>query len=337
MTKFSIITPVYNTAQYLDECIQSVLNQDFQDWEMLIINDESPDNSLEILKKYEVQDNRIRVFSKKNEGQGVARNFALQQATGDYILYLDSDDWFEPNSLNKIYKKFQEDNYDVIFFNAYNFFEKTQKKNVYLYNDCFYKHFKDKPFDAKTAAEILFQTNGLSFKAYNRKFLIDNKIQYSPTKYIEDSEFFIKAILYANKMVCLNEVITNYRVREMSSRSTTHENIEVIRKTFYLCEGIFNDYYIKNPSKELLESFLNNRVIQLYFHFNRVRGFDKRKYYYMLKEIVKYIKSKYGIDFLNVNSVRNKYNIVLNYSYHQYLIIQLFYLFRIHLPYYFTI
>ncbi len=337
MVKFSIISPVYNTEKYLDDCLQSVINQDLTDWEIILINDGSKDNSLNLLKKYQKQDSRIKIIDKKNEGQGVARNVALKEAKGDYVLYLDSDDWLEPKALSNLYNKFQEDDYDIIFFNVNNFYEKTGKKNVYLFNDCFYKKFKDNWFDANMAKDILFQTNGLAFKAYKREFLVKNQIQYSPTKYIEDSEFFIKAILYAKKMVCLNKIIVNYRIRETSSRSTTHKNIDVIEKTFYLCENIFKEYYKENPHKELLNSFIKNRVQQLFFHFGRVKKSHRRKYFYMLKGILEYITKYYNKDFIDINSLGLMFDLVIKNNYMKFLIKRYSFLAKIHLQTYIEI
>ena len=337
MVKFSIISPVYNTEIYLEDCIQSVIDQSFTDWEMIFINDGSTDNSLKVLKKYKNIDNRIKIIDKKNEGQGTARNIGLKQAVGDYVLYLDSDDWLEQDALSILYKKFQEDNYDIIFFNVYNYYEKTGLKNIYLFNDCFYRKFKNETFNALKAKDILFQTNGLAFKAYNRKFLVENKIQYSATKYIEDSEFFIKAILYAQKMVCLNELIVNYRIRETSSRSTTHLNIDVIEQTFYTCESIFKEYYKENPYKELLNSFIKNRVQQLFFHFARIEKGYRKKYFKMLKRLLTYINKNYSKDFIDLNSLDMMFDLVVQNNYLEFIIKRYIFPVKIHLRYYFEI
>lgn len=293
MTKFSIITPVYNTEKYLDKCISSVLEQKFSDFEMLLINDGSTDKSLEILKKYSIKDNRIKIFDKKNEGQGAARNFALQHAYGKYILYLDSDDWILDDALQKLYDKFQEDNYDIIFFNVKRFYEETSKTDEYLFNSQFLKKFKEKVFSPNEANEILFTTNGLPFKAYNREFLINNNIKYSDTKYVEDSEFYFKAITCAKKMVCLDDFIVTYRIRKDSSRASTHLNIDAIKYAFFVCEKIFKDYYKVNPSLDALKGFIINRFSQLYFHFTRCDKAYKAKYYKMFYNIVQYINKEY--------------------------------------------
>lgn len=314
----SIISPVYNMEKYLEDCIKSILSQDYADFEVLFVNDGSSDSTLEILRKYEQQDSRIRVFDKINEGQGVARNYALQFAKGDYVLYLDPDDWLEEGALRKIYNKFQEDNYDVIFFNAYRYYQETGVKNPYRFIDCFYTRFKNHVFNSENAADILFETNGLCFKAYNKDFLVNNNIKYTATKYIEDSEFFIRVVLAAKKMVCMDEFIYNYRIHKTSSSSTTHQNIDIFEKTFYICEKIFIEYYTKETNQVLLSSFLKNRITQLFYHYNKVNNDNKKEFYNMMRRIFVHIKKTYGLQYVCDTTLKFRMKNVLKYNYEFY-------------------
>ena len=99
MPKFSIIIPVYNVEKYLVECLESIVNQSFKDFEVICVNDGSTDNSLEILQKYAENDERFKVLNQENQGQGIARNNALNIANGEYILFVDPDDFIELNML----------------------------------------------------------------------------------------------------------------------------------------------------------------------------------------------------------------------------------------------
>ena len=100
---FSIITPVFNASSYLKEAIDSVLQQDLQNWELLAVNDASTDTSLEVLQSYQQQDKRIKIIDlKTNKGQGYARNLAIQKAQGDYVLFLDADDYFAKNAFKEL-------------------------------------------------------------------------------------------------------------------------------------------------------------------------------------------------------------------------------------------
>ena len=116
-SKISIIIPVYNVEQYLGECLNSVVNQTLKDIEIICVNDGSTDNSLSILKEYASRDERIKIIDKENEGQGYARKVGLDNASGEFILFCDSDDKFEPNNaFEKLIDKAQNLNVDILLF-----------------------------------------------------------------------------------------------------------------------------------------------------------------------------------------------------------------------------
>ena len=117
MVKVSIILPIYNVASYLDETFKSLLNQTLKEIEIIAVNDGSTDRSEEIIKKYMLQDSRISYFSQENQGQSVARNLALQHATGKYIYMMDSDDVLAvSNALETCYEYAEKNNAEFIFF-----------------------------------------------------------------------------------------------------------------------------------------------------------------------------------------------------------------------------
>lgn len=111
----SIIVPVYNTEKYLDKCIQSVLAQTYTNWELLLIDDGSTDSSGAICDKYAAEDNRIRVFHKENGGVSSARNLGLDNAQGEWISFVDADDWIENSMLHDAYQKAMDENAEIIF------------------------------------------------------------------------------------------------------------------------------------------------------------------------------------------------------------------------------
>ena len=105
MPKLSIIIPVYNVEKYLPKCLESILGQSFKDFEIICVNDGSTDNSLQVLQTYKKQDGRIVIVDKKNEGSGIARNLGLSTARGNYVYFVDSDDWLENYALEKMIHK----------------------------------------------------------------------------------------------------------------------------------------------------------------------------------------------------------------------------------------
>ena len=118
MIKLSIIIPVYNVEKYIPVCLESIINQPFKDLEIICVNDGSSDNSLSVLQSYKEKDNRITIIDKKNEGSGVARNTALAIAKGDYVYFVDGDDWLEDNALEKVVSKADELDTDILIFSG---------------------------------------------------------------------------------------------------------------------------------------------------------------------------------------------------------------------------
>ncbi|MBR6126526.1 glycosyltransferase family 2 protein, partial [bacterium] len=119
MAKVSIIIPVYNVEEYLEQCLESVKNQTYTDLEVLCINDGSTDNSLEILNRYAHEDSRFMVFSQENLGVSAARNKGIDLSTGEYILFLDPDDWWSEDIVEKAVNKIEAENSEVVIFCSY--------------------------------------------------------------------------------------------------------------------------------------------------------------------------------------------------------------------------
>ena len=140
--------PVYNCEEYLTESIESILNQSFDDFEFICIDDGSTDNSLQILQDYAKKDDRIRVFHQDNKGGGTARNFALTKASGKYLLFIDSDDILYSNALKETYDVIEQKNVDFLFFKAinYNCDEDEYFEEEYFVMNRLYNYVKDSVF-----------------------------------------------------------------------------------------------------------------------------------------------------------------------------------------------
>lgn len=116
MPAISVIIPIYNVEKYLRRCLDSVLNQTFDDWEAIMVNDGSPDNSIDIMKEYAARDKRFKVVTKQNGGLSDARNFGMPHAKGDYIMFLDSDDFIHPQTMEITYALAKRDHSDIVTF-----------------------------------------------------------------------------------------------------------------------------------------------------------------------------------------------------------------------------
>lgn len=209
----SVIIPVYNVEKYLSACLESILIQSFRDLEIILIDDGSTDNSSMICDQYAKKDVRIRVFHKTNEGVSVARNFGLDNACGDFIMFVDADDCLSPNSIQKLYLVANQDGSDIVFGNA--------KR---LVGDKKYDI-----FDLKKSVthDVLPSLPSLSLWGYlmKRKPLVDNVIRFvNGLAYSEDAVFLDEAALFYKQLSIIDDFVYVYRDNPFSvCKSTQYE------------------------------------------------------------------------------------------------------------------
>ena len=249
MPKFSIIIPVYNVEKYLKKCLDSIANQTYSDFEVICVNDGSTDNSLAILTEYSRKDGRFKVVSQENQGQGVARNYALMLATGEYIGFVDPDDWVELNWLQEVADKISKTNADLIEFNNYENFESDGREKVH--KDKIHLN-SNKVFNFKINKKYLFGNHLAAWNKFIKKELIQNNyIKFSECKRLEDLIFSVKIKVFAEKIAFINKPLYHYLIRKNSSvNSLSVENIQVINccietKDFLKEQKLFDDYRIE--------------------------------------------------------------------------------------------
>lgn len=248
----SIIIPVYNAEKYLRECINSIVNQTYENIEIITINDGSSDSSLEVLNNYSKEDKRIKVYTKQNGGVSSARNFALKKAKGDYIMFVDSDDYLTNNNvLQELVDNLDE--CDVIRFENFNLinYNLTENKQIYkLKNE--YKSGID--FINLVLKDI--DTYGWYLWQYLFKKDLWNNITFPEGRIFEDTCTIYKVLLKANKIKTITTPIYTYRYNNISLSKKINlkickDMIETIKES---CEYV-NNSNIPNNTKELL---LNN-------------------------------------------------------------------------------
>ncbi|MDD3593554.1 MAG: glycosyltransferase family 2 protein [Candidatus Gastranaerophilales bacterium] len=310
--KISIIMPIFNSAKYLAQAIESVLNQSLNEFELICINDGSTDNSLEILEKYSARDSRIKIISKENEGQGVARNLALKKAEGEYIFYLDSDDWLEPNALELMYNKISGDGSDITIFNTYRFYESDNARMPVEYITSMYSMFGEDTFSPLDAQDIIFSTTALPFKIYRKEFLIRENIKYSSHKFIEDSLFYIKAMISAKKISCLNKYLYNYRVHPNSVSYSAGKNIHAFIEIFYMCEDILKE---STTCDDFMYSYLDYKIMQGLCYYKKATNDKKKCYHYSIQKLFRHIYNTYPKYFTERKNIPARFYFILNLSY----------------------
>jgi len=207
----SVIIPIYNTAKYLDQCIKSVLSQTLKNIEIICVDDGSLDNSVEKIHHYENIDKRIHLFRQKNQYAGVARNNGLSHASGEYVYFLDSDDFIVPTCLEKIYNKAKETNADIVLFDGTSYDENTK---IYT-KHCFLniENITKDVFNVYDYPDYIFNcTNpGVTTKFYRRSFLKETCVLFSKYRTSEDIYFTSITQILANHIAFVNEDLVIYR------------------------------------------------------------------------------------------------------------------------------
>lgn len=210
--KFSIVVPVYNVEQYLDDCLRSLQEQAFADHEIICVNDGSTDHSREILSEWETRIPQLKIIDRKNGGLSAARNTGLAAATGNYIIFVDSDDWVEPTMLNRLAEEANGE--DMICFacrksdnGATDDFVPEQTDGWNYYNRHAIEH-HEVPF------VCVWQ------RCYRREFLMENNLHFRESILHEDNEFTPRACLKATSIKVIPDVLYNYRVRPGSIMTT---------------------------------------------------------------------------------------------------------------------
>jgi len=285
-TKITIIMPIYNSENYLVQALDSVLTQSLKELQLICVDDDSTDNSKKILDEYRAKDERILVIHKKNEGQGIARNIALEKAIGKYVLFMDSDDWLEEDSLEKMYSKLEQTNAEVLVFNGYKYYEKTKKKDFYNFIAPYQNILKNEIFGAKDLKENIYKINALAFKIYKKSALIRYNFHYSNHRRLEDHLPFFTFFAQAKSITILDVPVLNYRVNETSATFTVSEHLDDFFGSFYDC---YNALEEKAETKEFLSYFLNHRIKTFFYYQNLIAKKSKKKYYDKLRQVFKYI------------------------------------------------
>ena len=237
----SIIIPVYNSEKYLEECLTGVINQTLKDIEIICVNDGSTDNSLKILEKFAEQDSRIRIINQQNQGQGYARNTGLEAAAGDYIGFIDSDDFIS----NDFYEKLYSYKDDIILSVCRQYLENGKLRN--------------KNFKIKDKNSLIMKNCNIYNKIYRKEFLTNNDIKfYGKTNPAEDNYFSVKAILRADSIKIIKGGTYFYRVVEGSTihKTYTKEGFEIL--------NIMKEIKSFNPSAKILDLKINQELNSFY-------------------------------------------------------------------------
>lgn len=213
MAKVSIIVPVYNVERYLAKCLDSCINQTFDDIEIICVNDGSTDRSLSVLEAYARLDDRIKIIAKENGGLSSARNTGVKVAGGDYILYVDSDDFISQIAVESSYKNAVENNSDVVLFDYFLDVPNPQFRNVLTIN-AYGDKYVNSPFNIDNIENTVYKYTPIAAwtKLYKREFLEKNNIVFKEGVYYEDVPYWAEVLIKANRITYLNQPLYSYFV-----------------------------------------------------------------------------------------------------------------------------
>lgn len=221
----NVIVAIYNVEKYISKCIESILSQTYKNIELILVDDESPDESLGICRKYAMMDNRIKIITKANGGQASARNAALNIAKGEYIGFVDGDDWIEPNMYEILLSAMIENNADIIQCSWYKVDASSNQKMAT--DGCFEKEFytSDEGLD-----ELCTSTNKhLNTSVCSKLFRGDiaKQFRFTPVRAYEDDEYIFKTVSVAKSIICIDSPLYNY-LNRANSTMTSAFNINKI-------------------------------------------------------------------------------------------------------------
>ncbi len=276
MYKVSIIVPIYNTEKYLNKCLDSLVNQTLKDIEIILINDGSTDNSQNIIDKYSANyPDKIKSFTKENGGQAAARNFGITKASGEYIGFVDSDDWIELNMYEELYNKALGKDLDIVCCNEYLVINNVKKKN---FNRLIYPN--------NIINNYIIRESGPCNKIIKRQLITNNNIHFLENRIYEDLAMIPTLALYTNKIGYIDSYLYNYFIREGSTMNQTKYN-KKLEDIFAAMEELSSKF--KNNYKEELEYlYIMHLLREASLRFlNYKEGKSKRK------EIINLMKNKF--------------------------------------------
>lgn len=244
MPVFSIIIPVYNVEEYLEPCLNSIISQTYSNYEVIIVNDGSTDSSLQICERYAKKNKKFKVFSNENQGISISRNFGIEKATGDFLIFIDSDDYLANNQcLEKIANAVEQETELVIYgFDRNEDIDKLHIKQR--------QGFLNMPYDVDTGEKYIQEIVKISSvfspavwrMAYNRKYWDDNGFCFPNRRAYEDVGLTWRVLCRAKKVSILREIIYIYRINRTNSltKEFSKENavshIEQLKENYYLLQ-----------------------------------------------------------------------------------------------------
>lgn len=283
--KISVIVPIYNACKHLRPALDSILAQTLREIEIICVDDGSTDTSLDMLKIYQKMDNRIRIVTETNAGPGHARNNGLKRARGKYVAFLDADDFFEPEMLEKLYVHAEENDLDIAIA-RYDIYDNKKGKFVANIESEHGKIFEGGAVTSKNEYPdyILQSTTGAAWnKLFKRSFISEKSITFTTEAMIfEDVYFTVSALAFAERVARIPDILVHHRIYSQQSR------VRSFRKYYIQVPGVFlkiKEFLMKGGMYQpLAKGFLNLSCSRCYHTYNLLKSDDRELFWNMLHD-----------------------------------------------------
>ena len=321
----SVIIPVYNSECYLDQCIQSLQKQTSRNFEMIFVDDGSTDESLKIIEKYANTDSRIRILKQNHEFAGAARNKGISAAKGKYLLFLDSDDFFESTLIEDSFATAEASEVDICLFKAKEY-NQTNGITTPMPWTCRVEVLPKGVFSPHDIADNVFScTTAVPWtKLFNRQFIIDENIKFQNIRSANDVLFVYSAIISAKKITVLNKSLVFYRTHFETSLQATKDKEPL---AFYSAQMALKFYIeAQNKMAEFYHNFIELAACRCLYNLETLKDYGKfcEVYFFLRNEaFVELEIIDKGDDFFTKyksNHIAQKKNDVMNISPLEYII-----------------
>ena len=305
MTKISVILPVFNEERYIKKAIESVLSQSLTDFELIVVNDGSTDDTLKIINGFD--DERIKVINRENRGPGASRNAALEIAGGEYVMFLDGDDWYCPDALKIAYEEITSKETDISIFQIIKYHDGNYSQNSWFNLDNFPKEFENRVFNPHECGDFLFDISvSAAQKIFRRKFLDEIHARFPEGMYFEDMPFFFYTFLSAERVSIIKRHLYVRRKHEGSiTESVDSKFLDTVPAGQILMEIFTENGWYETYRFDLLAFKVNGPRYALMGIEEKYRN----ELYRLIKKDYEEIKSgKYYDDYMdNLGPVKRKF------------------------------
>ena len=272
----SVIVPVYNVASYLKQCLDSIINQSYDQLEIILINDGSTDDSLEICKEYQQLDSRIKLINQENKGLSGARNTGIDIAKGQYILFVDSDDWIDLDTCKFLIENVKSTHADVVLFSYRKEFSNYTEEKFILENNLFFNESESRKIHRRILGlfqyELARPENADSIvtawgKLYKATIIKDNKIYFTDCKQIGTEDLLFNAFVfkYVKSISNIHQCLYHYRKNNLSSLTSVYKSRLVVQwdRLYSILEEFLKNERLDESYQEALQNRISLSIIGL--------------------------------------------------------------------------